>query len=116
MATTSNISGAFKGEQVTIDIALQDGAGSPVSSPASYTVSMVFSTTAAGDPIGDTVHAFALEDAPTANFRLTLSAADLAGFVEGTTYYYNIWSKLGSADPLLRAKGTFSLGASIELP
>lgn len=114
--TVITVAGVYKGESLVIDVLLQDGAGNPVPSPGDYTVSIVFSATAAGDPIGSAKHDFTLIDVPTATFRKSFAASDLADFQEGKPYCLNIWSRVDGADPVLRALGTMTLQASIELP
>ena len=111
-----DITTRHKDEEVIIDILVQDDAGAAIANPALHTVSIVISSTAGGDALGSVKYDFTLADSGTARFRRVLSPTDLSALTEGTTYYYNIWSKESLTPPVLRAKGTISLLQSISLP
>jgi hypothetical protein len=114
MATKQNIT-AFKGEQLVIDLVLQDEGGNPVTEPAGYTVTLAISTSAGGAPIVSAL-TFDLVEPEDARFRRVLSPEDLAAVSEERIHYYNVWAAEGSATPALRAYGTLRLRGSIEVP
>lgn len=105
-----------KDEEIVVDILLQDKSGTPVANPASLVVSVVISDSAGGDALNATRYDATIQDAAAARFRRVLSPSDLSGLTEGLSYHYNIWSKEGTAAPVLRAKGKISLQPSISLP
>ena len=51
----------------------------------------------------------------TAEFDLDIPAASITEVQEGVTWYYNLWTTLGSADPIRQRHGKFVLQQSIEV-
>lgn len=115
MPAIVDITEYYKGEHVEITFFAKNRDNTPLTNPASQTITMTIGESNSGVPSltfttasGD----ITLSDAPTARFLISLSASDLNTLVEGKTYYYNIWS--GTTQKTLQASGRFVLQFSIE--
>lgn len=116
MVTSKDITEFYKGEQVAVDLTLQDVDGRPIDT-AGLVVSMVVSETVSGVSLWDTPRNFVLQDADRAEFRIVLDPTnDLDVLPAGKAQRYAIWSRKAGEPPVLRAAGVITLGSAISLP
>lgn len=114
--TPQDIENFHKGSGLYLQVfAKNPGGNQPISSPTSQVLIMTIGEGYAGPTVLEFDDKSSVVDEPTAEFLISLSRTDLTDLKEGRTYYYNIWSRLGSADPQLQVKGKLVVNPSLEI-
>jgi len=115
--TPQNITGLYKGEGLRIQFfAKAPGGTSVIASPASQLIGITIGASYGKSPTNlEFKDKYTLIDAPTGEFLIALTAANLDPLREGKTYYYNIWSQLSGEDPILQALGELTINSSLEM-
>lgn len=117
MATRANINTFHKGEYVEITLFARARGGGVIATPASQTIEFKLSATEGGDAVytaSTTVGEITLTNEATGEFTIQIPPADLSSITENQRYFYNIWSKVSAAQPVLQAYGDFTLKNAID--
>ena len=107
MAIEEDIDTFHEGEGLALTLAAKNRDGSVITTPASQTITFEIATKKGG-PASLTFNSspqVVLTDSGTGTWTIAPTASDLSTMTEGKTYYYNIRSQLGAADPILQKKG-----------
>lgn len=114
MATESDITGFYEGEDVVIDFYANDRDGTDLTDPDNATVTILISETVNGTATLEYNDKSTLVSLPEALFRITLQPTDLTTITPGQIYYYYIWTTDLSNVDLLQVTGAFVYKKSVQ--